>query len=93
VEELRVQRVPGWVERKERELVAVDAVVHRVDGTQSPVKLTNFSEEGCRIECPSDLRIGERLAIFIPRMGQVLAQVRWALPGSAGARFVSESEL
>ena len=88
-----MHRVHDWIGRKDRHPVEVDAVVHRLDGTQSPVKLTNFSEEGCCIECPSDLRIGEQLAIFIPRMGQVMAQVRWALPGSAGARFVSEGDL
>jgi hypothetical protein len=84
--------VHGWIGRKDRQPVAVDAVVRRVDGSQSSVKLTNFSEEGCRIESPDDLRIGERLAIAIPRMGQVIAQVRWALPGSAGAKFLNDSD-
>jgi hypothetical protein len=84
--------VHGWIGRKDRQPVAVDAVVRRVDGRQSSVKLTNFSEEGCRIESPDDLRIGERLAIAIPRMGQVIAQVRWALPGSAGAKFLNDSD-
>jgi hypothetical protein len=30
--------------------------------------------------------------IAIPRLGNVKAQVRWALPGSAGAKFVVEAE-
>ena len=34
----------------------------------------------------------ERLEIAIPRMGQVKAQVRWALPGTAGAKFLAESD-
>jgi len=34
----------------------------------------------------------KRLAIAIPRMGQMKAQVRWALPGKAGARFLAESD-
>ena len=32
--------------------------------------------------------IGEQLEIAIPRFGQMKAQIRWALPGSAGAKFV-----
>ena len=78
--------------RRERHPVAIDAVLHRTDGSKSPVKLTNFSDQGCRIESDEQLRVGERLAIAIPRMGQVKAQVRWSTTGSAGARFVAESD-
>ena len=78
--------------RKDRHPVAIDAVIHRLDGTKSPVKLSNFSEQGCRIDAVNDFRVGERLSIAIPRMGQVKAQVRWALPGAAGAKFLVESD-
>jgi hypothetical protein len=78
--------------RRERHPVEIDAVLHRTDGTKSPVRLTNFSDQGCRIESDEKLRVGERLAIAIPRMGQVKAQVRWSATGSAGARFVAESD-
>jgi hypothetical protein len=87
-----MQRLHGWVGRKDRHEVEIDAVVHRTDGSKAPVKLSNFSDEGCRIDCERDFRIGERLQIAIPRMGQVKAQVRWALPGSAGAKFLAESD-
>lgn len=87
-----MQRLHGWVGRKDRHPVEVDAVVHRTDGSKSPVKLSNFSDEGCRIEADGEFRIGERLQIAIPRMGHVKAQVRWSLPGSAGARFLAESD-
>lgn len=87
-----MQRLHGWVGRKDRHPVEVDAVVHRTDGSKSPVKLSNFSDEGCRIEADGEFRIGERLQIAIPRMGQVKAQVRWSLPGSAGARFLAASD-
>ena len=78
--------------RRERHPVEIDAVMHRTDGSKAPVKLTNFSDQGCRIESDEELRIGERVAIAIPRMGQMKAQVRWIESGSAGARFVSESD-
>ena len=87
-----MQRIQGWIGRKDRDDVVVDAIAHRTDGSKSPVRLTNFSDEGCRIQSDTDFRIGERLAIAIPRMGQVKAQVRWALQGSAGAKFLAESD-
>ena len=87
-----MQRMDGWVGRKDRHPVAVDAVVHRADGSTSSVRLTNFSDEGCRIETPDELRIGERLQVSIPGLAQVTAQVRWALDGCAGARFIAETE-
>ena len=87
-----MNRIHGWVGRRDRDSVVVDAVVHRTDGTKSPVRLTNFSDNGCRIEAETNLRIGERVQIAIPRMGQVKAQIRWALPGSAGAKFLAESD-
>lgn len=87
-----MQRGHAWVARKDRHPVEIDAVLHRTDGSKEPVKLSNFSDEGCRIETAAKFRIGERLQIAIPRMGQVKAQVRWLLPGTVGARFVAESD-
>ena len=87
-----MQRMHGWIGRKDREPVAIDAVVHWNDGSSAPVRLTDFSDEGCRIDSHHDFRIGERLEVDIPRMGRVKAQVRWALPGSAGAKFLAEGD-
>lgn len=79
--------------REDRDPVEIDAVVHRHDGSTQTVRLTNFSNEGCRIETEGGLQIGERLQIAIPRIGQMKAQIRWALPGVAGARFLIERDL
>jgi hypothetical protein len=87
-----MQRMHGWIGRKDCQPVAVDAVVHRADGTSAAVKLSNVSDEGCRIETGDDLRIGEQVEIAIPEFGQLKAQVRWALAGSAGAKFLVEYE-
>jgi hypothetical protein len=87
-----VHRVHDWVGRKDRHAVSLDAVVHRVDGSNAPVKLTNLTDEGCRIESADHLQIGERLAIAIPRVGHLNAQIRWALDGSAGAKFLNDGE-
>lgn len=87
-----MQRMHGWVGRKDRQRVAIDAVVHWNDGRKEAVTLSNFSEDGCRIESDFDFRIGECLEIDVPRLGQVKAQVRWAFAGSAGAKFLVESD-
>ena len=87
------QRLQGWIGRKDRFPVAIDAVVKRADGTSVSVRLTDFSDDGCRMEGEEIFHIGERVKIDVPRMGLVKAQVRWALPGSAGTRFVIEADL
>ena len=86
-----MQRVQGWIGRKDRFPVAIDAVVHRADGSSTQVRLTDFSEEGCRME-GDDFQIGEQVRIDVPRLGMMEAQVRWALPGSAGTRFLVKAK-
>lgn len=87
-----MQRTQAWARRKDRHPVEIDAIVHRTDGRKEPVTLSNFSDEGCRIQTTGDYHIGERLQIAIHRMGHIKAQVRWSMPGSVGARFVAESD-
>jgi hypothetical protein len=78
--------------RKVRHPVEIEATVLHAGGGKTPVRLTNFSDEGCRIEGAEGFRVGERLQIALPRMGQVKAQVRWTGLGSVGVRFVAESD-
>lgn len=83
-----MDRMHGWVGRKDRRPVWAHAVVRRVDGSELPVKLADFSDEGCRIEYDDGgLIIGEWIEIAIPPTGLVKAQVRWALGTSAGVKF------
>lgn len=88
-----MRRMHGWVGRKDRNPVEIDAVVQRDDGSRAEVRLSDLTDEGCRIETDDHFRIGEQLQIAIPRLGQLSAQVRWAFPGSAGARFLAETEI
>ena len=87
-----MQRTQSWTGRKDRYPVEIDGVAHRTDGSSVAVKLSNFSDQGCRIETADDFNAGERLQIAVPRMGAVKAQVRWALPGAAGTRFLTDSD-
>ena len=86
-----MDREHGWIGRKDRHSVTLDAVVHHEDGRRVTVKLVDFSEEGCRIESDEHFRIGERVEIDIPRKGMVKAQIRWALGDSAGVKFLTDS--
>jgi hypothetical protein len=88
-----VGHVESWIGRKERHPVGLDAVVHRTDGSKMSVKLSDFSDHGCRIDQADGLAIGERISIEIARMGRVKAQVRWALADSAGAQFLTKSDV
>ena len=87
-----MQRKPGWTGRRDRLPVEIEAIVQRTNGSRIPVKVSNFSDQGCRVETGEDFRIGERLQIAMPRMGSLKAQVRWCLPGAAGTRFLTESD-
>jgi hypothetical protein len=87
-----MQRLHGFASRRNRFPVEIEGVVHRTDGSKMSVRVSNFSDQGCRIETDRDFHVGERLQIAIPRMGHVKAQVRWALPGAAGTRFLTESD-
>jgi hypothetical protein len=85
-------RLCDCVKRRERHDVEIDAIVLRGDGSKALVRLTDFSDGGCRIETTAEFRVGERLQVAIPRMGNVKAQVRWCAPGVSGAKFLIESD-
>lgn len=88
-----MQRSDDQLGRKVRYPVEIDAVVHRGDGSKVPVKLIDFSDQGCRIESQAEFHVGEKLSIAVVRMGNIKAQVRWITPGLAGTRFLTESDV
>jgi hypothetical protein len=88
-----MERLQGWIGRKDRYAVDVLAMARRGDGSTTAVKLTNFSDEGCRVDGGDIFKIGELVELAIPELGTVEAQVRWALPGSAGLRFLVDGDL
>ena len=73
-------------ERLQRHAVALDASVIRRDGSAMASIVRDLSLEGCCLT--GDYRIGEFVEIQIPPIGNFQAQIRWALMGRAGARFV-----
>ena len=69
-------------------MLALQGIAHRKD--RYPVEIDGVVHRTDGTD--RDFHIGERVQIAIPRMGAVKAQVRWALPGSAGTRFLTESD-
>lgn len=52
-----------------------------------PVQLVNISANGFMIRTDTDVAIGDRLSLRLPVVGEVQAEVRWALGGRVGCQF------
>jgi hypothetical protein len=87
-----MERTDGSGTRKQRFPVDIEALVIRADGSKLMVTLSDFSEQGCRVDTDAEFHVGEKLQIAVPRMGSIRAQVRWAEPGSVGTRFLTETD-
>lgn len=84
------RRGEGWIKRNDRQKVNLPAEIVRSDGCMRPAKVSNISFDGCQIESDETLHIGELISIALPGLGEIAAQIRWALPGKAGACFLSD---
>jgi hypothetical protein len=58
-----------------------------------PVFIQDFSSCGFRCESSSQLAIGSRVVLRIPKLGQFSATIAWQLGALAGARFDSPLSL
>jgi hypothetical protein len=80
----------GWMydERSEPR----DAVHHRTravhpDGRLLPLLIVNTSQSGFMARCEAACVEGDRLRVDLPQIGNVVAEVRWALGGRLGCRL------
>ena len=69
-----------------------DAVHHRTravhpDGRLMPMVIVDTSQSGLMARCDADCEEGDRLRIDFPRIGSVVAEVRWSLGGRIGCRL------
>ncbi|GAA4721390.1 Flp family type IVb pilin [Sphingomonas lutea] len=71
--------------RGRRHAVELEAAIVR-DGVEQWNRVTDLSLDGCCLS--GDFLIGEQVTVRIPPLGTFRAQVRWALSGRAGARFI-----
>ena len=78
----------AWLSRGRRHAVELDAVVVKRDCPEVLSRVTDLSLDGCCLT--GDFSIGEHLTIRIAKLGQFAAQIRWAILGRAGARFIRD---
>jgi Flp pilus assembly pilin Flp len=73
-----------------RHSVELDASVMRGNGADVAVVVTDLSLDGCCLV--GQLQIGEQVTVKIPKVGNLVGEVRWAFMGRAGIRFLSETK-
>ena len=73
-------------ERRQRHRVQLEAELIHPDGSRTKTIVSNLSLEGCRIA--GWFLIGDTITVRIPKIGDMRGQVRWALGGLAGLRFL-----
>lgn len=68
--------------------VLVDLVSHMaVRGQTHGIRVINISPLGLMCRSDADVTIGERVAIWLPVVKEVMAEVRWAEDGRVGVEF------
>lgn len=63
------------------------SVLVRSDGSETPVVIVNISQSGFRMKIAETPLIGERV-VLRSEVGDVPAQIRWALGDTAGGYFI-----
>lgn len=79
-----------WPKRRQRHAVRLEAVVTRDGGAVVTCDVSDLSLDGCCLA--GSFLIGERIEVKIPRIGTLVADIRWAFLERAGARFISSAE-
>jgi hypothetical protein len=72
--------------RAHRNAVEIAAVLTRQNGRTQDIVIDNLSVDGCRIH--GYFLVGDLLKLKLPKIGELEAQVRWAIFGRAGLRFI-----
>lgn len=78
---------PQPVERRERRPVTLRALAIRADGSTVEIYLLDLSYEGCGIETPVPLEVGEAVKLSVLQRGAIDAHVCWYNDGRAGLVF------
>lgn len=63
------------------------SVLVRADGSEAPVVIVNISQSGFRLKIAETPTIGE-MVVLRSEIGDVPAQIRWALGDTAGGYFI-----
>lgn len=79
--------------RESRSKRRIEAFVHRQNGRELRVLVTNISRSGCGLRPSNELAADELVRIEIPRVGSFAAEIRWTSAEFAGARFIPQSDV
>lgn len=82
-------REPGQIKRGPRVSTDLKAVLLRPDGEEIAVMITDISKDGFKLSSETQLLIGERVDLQVPKTGAVPAQIRWAVGNEAGGVFLA----
>ena len=81
------------LQRRERRPVSLRGFLVREDQSTVEILLLDLSYEGCGVETPIELSVGEAVKLSVMRRGGIDAHVRWYREGRAGLVFdAHESE-
>jgi hypothetical protein len=83
------RQAKDWVRRGPRRQARLIAEAEWPDGARGTVVVTQMSYTGCRLASTRDFVRGETVRLFLPDLGQIHAQIRWAREGLAGAHFLT----
>lgn len=81
-----------WTVRESRSPVWVQAILRRSDQPDLTTVIANVSNGGCRVRLNEALTTGEFVEVVVPRLGTLLATVRWSDARTSGLQFVFGSE-
>lgn len=79
----------GQIKRAARLKIFHDAVLVDSAGRQYAVTVLDISASGFRARSDETLRIGEYVALRVPRYGDFQAQIRWSVGYEAGGMFLN----
>lgn len=82
-------RQPGEIKRGPRVSTDLKATVLRASGEEIAVLITDISKDGFKLSTDTQLMIGERIDLRVPKTGDIPAQIRWALGNEAGGVFLA----
>ena len=83
------RQIHGFVPREARAPIDLPVVITPATGGEVAARLRNISPSGFFAECAGTLEIGSTILLASRELGEVAAQVRWALGPRIGAAFTT----
>jgi hypothetical protein len=81
-----------YAEREARQRLVRSGTLYW-SGISVPVRLSDISAGGARVETDGDLRPGDRVELDLGEAGTRIAEIRWSHDGQIGLRFAEDFDL